>query len=217
MKKIMMTLLLCLAAVSFTACSEIVNDGPTGSAVVTESAVSEEEASSTPEESEVSEAESTAESEEPVDEDSVRITVPDYLLSSDEDGELTSEQIAVGFRSSKKNEDGSISYLMKKDNYDAYVDSVKEGAVTMLDHMTDGDYSSIHDVKYNNGLTQVVLYVDQTAYENSSDSYVIKGIGSSLALYHVYNGVDAEELEIVIQVENSETNEVLETVVYPER
>lgn len=225
MKKISMIAIALLAALSFASCSKIENDGPTGSAVVSESSQPPQSTavSSVAESKTESNAESKAESEEeskteePVDKNSVNIKVPDYLLSDDENGELTDDQISAGFRSSKKNEDGSITYTLKKDSYDDYVQSVKENVTSMLDEMKDGEYSSIQDVKYDSDLKQVVLYVDQTAYENSSDSYAIKGIGSQAALYHIYNGEDAGKIEVVIQIENAETNEVLETAVYPER
>lgn len=229
MKKISIIAIALLTALSFASCSKIENDGPIGSAVVLESSKPSESAatSSASESIAESNAESKTESkteskeeskkEEPADKDSVNINIPEYLLSDDENGELTDDQISEGFRSSKKNEDGSITYTLKKDSYDDYVQSVKKDVTSMLDNMKDGDYSSIQDVKYDSDLKQVVLYVDQTAYENSSDSYAIKGIGSQAALYHVYNGEDASKIEVVIQIENAETNEVLETVVYPER
>ncbi len=227
MKKIGILLTAFLLACSVSACKTIdskpVSSAETSSAAfsqTTSSQVSSNTSSSSPASSQDTSSNQTPTSSTAgvvINGDEVTVTVPKNLLADGDNGALTDDQVNSGFLSSKLNDDGSVSYTMSKASYDAYVKSLKDENTAYLNEIKgSGDYASVTDVLYSKDLTDVTLVVDKNAYQNGTDKYVAKGVALKLATYQLYAGVPYDELKVVVYVENSETNEVLETYVYPD-
>lgn len=222
MKKIGILLTAFLLACSVSACKTIdskpVSSAETSSA--TSSQVSSNNSSSSPASSQDTSSNQTPTSSTAgvvINGDEVTVTVPKNLLADGDNGALTDDQVNSGFLSSKLNDDGSVSYTMSKASYGAYVKSLKDENTAYLNEIKgSGDYASVTDVLYSKDLTDVTLVVDKNAYQNGTDKYVAKGVALKLATYQLYAGVPYNELKVVVYVENSETNEVLETYVYPD-
>ena len=80
----------------------------------------------------------------------------------------------------------------------------------------DEDFASIKDVEYNKDFTKFTLTVDKEAFENSFDGFAAMGLAMSGMFYQVYDGVDAEKLNVTIDTVDQSTGEVFGTVNYPE-
>jgi hypothetical protein len=74
-------------------------------------------------------------------------------------------------------------------------------------------FTSIHDVKPNKSFSEFTLSVDQEGFENSLDGFATLGLGTQGLFYQLFNGVDPDDYEVIIHVENGE---VIHTVNYPE-
>lgn len=147
----------------------------------------------------------------------VEVTLPANLMGDDNTGELMPEQIENGFKSSKVHEDGSITYQIDRKKYDRFMEMSKNELMATFNEMAgSGDYESITQVLYNQELTEVTLMVDPTVYQEGTDKYATKGIALKLVTYQLFSGVSIDKVEVVVNVEASETNEVIDTVVYPE-
>ena len=80
----------------------------------------------------------------------------------------------------------------------------------------DEDFASIKDVEYNKDFSKFTLTVDKEAFESSFDGFAAMGLAMSGMFYQVYDGVDAEKLNVTIDTVDQSTGEVFSTVKYPE-
>lgn len=204
---------------TFTSCTPIepivnVNSNATSTASTAVSA-----AASTPETTSapVEPAPEPAEPNVKKEGDTVIITLPKALIAEGDTGELTTEQIHSGFVSAKRNDDGSMSYTLSNASYMAYVEALKNQTTAMLNEMVgSGNYKSVKEVMFNKELNEVTMVVSQTQYQGGTDRLATKGIGLQLATYQLFAGVQERDVRVVVNVENSETGEVIDTIVYPD-
>jgi hypothetical protein len=65
-------------------------------------------------------------------------------------------------------------------------------------------------------LTAMTLIVDKELYENSLDGFAILGLGTAALCYQLFDGVQAENIAVTINIKDSTTGELFETMVYPD-
>ncbi len=213
MKKFLMMATLCLCSIALVACSEI--EAPQEALETTSEVVSEQTTSEPPEEPVDENAVGTPQELVEMQSEGVQVQVPLALLAPDEDGGLTATQVENGFLESKELADGTMVYIMDVALYDGYVEALKAATTSILTEMQADTESSIRAIEYDEALTQMVVSVDQTAYESGDDFYRIEGLGVAAALYQTFSYAGLIPPEVVVHVQTSETNEIFETHVFP--
>ncbi|WP_217585855.1 hypothetical protein [Lentibacillus saliphilus] len=116
-----------------------------------------------------------------------------------------------------QNDDGSLTYTMSKSKHDEMMDELKTELDNTIAEMTSSDEaSSIRDVKIDKTYSEFTMIVDREAYENSFDGFAIYGLGMYGVMYQVFDGSNADDQQVTINVEDEATGEVFHTVNYPE-
>lgn len=83
------------------------------------------------------------------------------------------------------------------------------------EYKSSDEFPSIQDIKYNNDFANMSLEVDQSKYEESLDGFAVLGMSLTTALYHIYDGVPAEDVEFKIDIKNADSGQVFDTILYP--
>lgn len=147
----------------------------------------------------------------------VKITIPKSFLGDNEITELTDEQKSQGFKSMKKNDDGSITYTISKNAHKSLMEEMKKTTSDQLKKMaTDGTYISIKDVSFNDNFSKITLLVDEEKFNNSFDSFATLAVGMSGMMYQIFDGSEASKTSVTIELTNNITQEVFSTVKYPD-
>ena len=120
--------------------------------------------------------------------------------------ELTEKEKANGYTAVKVNDDGSVTYTIKKSAYNKIVAETKESTIQTLNEIvTSGNYPSIKKIGYNDNFSKISVYVDKAAYTQSMDSFAMLNIDIAVAFYQVLTQ-DKNPLEIsVIDISTNET------------
>ena len=95
-------------------------------------------------------------------------------------------------------------------------DSAKEIERTMNEIVTSGDYTAIKDVEANKDYSQFTMVVDRKAFENSFDGFAALTLGFLGMFYQLLNGASPDDYEVVVNIEDESTGEVVDTVTYPD-
>lgn len=140
--------------------------------------------------------EESSESQVVVDESllTVDVNIPASFFDEEDPAtaELTEEQKADGYKSAKVNDDGSVTYTIKKSSWKKILADYKEELIKSLnDIAASDDYPSIKKVTFNDDFTKIVLDVDKDQYENSFDSFANLTIYISVAYYQIFSQKEA--------------------------
>lgn len=147
----------------------------------------------------------------------VTITLPASMVESENTEDIVAEAKERGIKSVKVNEDGSITYKMSKSVHRQLMKEMKEDFNdTAEDYKTGDDFASIRDVKYNKNLTSISLIVEREAFENSLDSFAVFGLGFAAMYYQLFDGIKADDIAVTIDIQDSATGKVFNTVTYPD-
>ena len=148
----------------------------------------------------------------------VEITLPkDFFEDDDNVDEIIADAKADGVKEVTQNEDGSLTYKMSKSVYHDLMKEMKESLVEYIEDLKGSeDFVSIKDITHNKAFTAFTLVVDPEAFENSFDGFAALGLGMTGLYYQVYAGTTAEDAKVTISMENADTGEVFNTLVYPD-
>lgn len=152
---------------------------------------------------------------------SVKINFPKELVeltSSSNDSSnlvLTDEQKENGFTKIEKNNDGSITYTIKKSAYKTFIYDLKTEARNGIDEiMNSGNYSSIKNITYNDNFSEITIMVDKSLFENSIDSLAILSCRITSIMYQNFD-IDSPK-KCTITIKDFTTGEIIQTETYPE-
>ena len=145
------------------------------------------------------------------------MTLPAAFFEGEDMNEVVAKAKEEGYGEAKVNDDGSVTYKMSKSKHKEMMaelaTSVEE---TKTDLVESGDFPSIKSVETNKDYTNFSINVDRAAYENSFDFFATMSAGMVGSFYQAFNGVKAEDMEVLIEVKDADTGEVIDSVVYPE-
>lgn len=147
----------------------------------------------------------------------VTITLPASMVESDNIEATIQEAKEKGVKKVVVNDDGSLTYKMSKSVHRQMMQELQEGFNEMMEDLKTGsDFASIEDLKYNKDFTSITLIVDKKEFESSLDAFAVFGIGLAAMYYQLFDGVQAENIAVTINIEDSATGEIFETIVYPD-
>lgn len=153
---------------------------------------------------------------------SVEVTFPESLLAMD-DEEIDYDEIIneaekeEGMLDAVKNDDGSITYKMTKARHTEMMSQLSEDILEAFDDLiNDDDFASIKDITSDKKFSKIEVIVDKLEFENSFDGFGIFGIAMQSMFYQVYDGVAPDKYEVEVSLSDVDTNEVFDTIVYPD-
>lgn len=147
----------------------------------------------------------------------VEITLPASLLKDQDVDSLMIEAKNDGIKDVTKNDDGSLTYKMSKSQHKKLMKELEVNLLKTIDDTKNNeDFASIKDVKHNKPYTEFTLVVDQEKFNNSFDGFASLGLGMSGMFYQLFNGTHPDDLKVSIKLENEQTGQVFDTVVYPD-
>lgn len=170
-------------------------------------------------ESEEKEMEQTEESGIEVDKGlfNVELTLPSSLFDEEELTEIEAQLKEDKKADVTQNEDGSLSVKMSKKEHKEMMSEIKEDFMeTITNIIDDKEFTSIHNITYNNDFTEINMVVDQEQFENSFDGFVTLNLGISSLFYQAFKGKDLEKEKVTILLEDSATNEIFQEIIYPD-
>lgn len=147
----------------------------------------------------------------------VEITLPASMFEGQDIDAVISEAENDGVTNVKVNDDGSLTYTMSKAKHKEMVEEFKNSILEIVeDTISDENLASIKDVTYNKTFSEFTLIVNQEEYESSLDGFAALGLGISGMYYHLVNGGKQEDNKVTILLKNESTEEVFNTIVYPD-
>ena len=148
----------------------------------------------------------------------VEVTIPASFFKEEEDLEqVAADAEAEDVKEAIVNEDGSITYKMSKSQHRDMLQEFSNNIDELKNDIPEsGDYPSIQAVEASNNYDHFTVQVNQEAYENSFDGIATMTLGISGSYYQVLDGVDVDDYEVTIDVEDAKTGEVFDTIVYPD-
>lgn len=146
----------------------------------------------------------------------VTITLPASMFENEEDS--TFDPIAYnkehGFKETIVNEDGSVSVTMSKNKHKEVLSEMTQTIESSFQELIDGeDTPYIKGIEATEGYKKFTVSVDKDGYENAIFDLTPFTLATYAALYQQFEGTTLYS-EIVIQ--DSLTNEVISTIVYPD-
>ena len=152
--------------------------------------------------------------------ENVSITLPAAFLEGQDQTlseELTEEDKANGIVSKKTNEDGSFTFEMTAEGQNKVLTEARKSIEESFSQIVNsGDYASIKNIESNDEFTKITVTVDKEKFESGFESFMLLAVYISCGMYQLFDGVPADQMAIQIDLVDSTTNEVYETMNYPE-
>lgn len=144
----------------------------------------------------------------------IEITIPASLIG-DTGVELSEDEKEQGFKSVKKNEDGSATYTIDKASYADFISTYNsETKKTIEELSSSGLYTYIKSVSVNDDISKVDIKVDRAGFESGMGSIPLLTVGVS-GLFDGAFDVNAAG-KATINVIDEVTGEIFDTVTYPD-
>jgi hypothetical protein len=177
-------------------------------------AVAEEKSSTEVKEQETSDSEEAASVDKGLF--SVEVTIPASMFEGENLDTVIADAEAEGIKASK-NDDGSVTYKMSKSQHKEMLAEIKQSITDSIEEMKTGeDFVSIKDITFNKAFTEFTMVVDKATYENSMDGFASFALGIGGMMYQMYDGVDPDKYKVKILIQDEETNEVFDEIVFPD-
>ena len=123
----------------------------------------------------------------------VKVTLPaslfEYVDEEISQEDLDKAAFENGFISATLNEDGSVTYVMSKDKYNAYVAELAMSIDKGLEELCNTENSTIVDIKHNADFTDYTITLDADVV-GFTESFVSLAIVLYSAFYYGFTGKD---------------------------
>lgn len=147
----------------------------------------------------------------------VEVTLPASFFEDTTEEEIKATGEEQGFKEATLNEDGSVTYKMTKAKHDELMDEMKKQVASTVEEIVNSeDYPSIQEISYNQDFSEFDLTVNKEEFENSLSGIGILGIALSSLYYGAFEGRKEEDLKATFNLIDTDTNEVYDTIVYPD-
>ncbi len=147
----------------------------------------------------------------------VTVTLPAAMIEADDIEATIAEAKKNGVKEVVVNEDGSLTYKMSKSTHSNMMRELRKSFdETAAEIITGEDFVSIKEIKANEDLTSIVLIVEKEAYEKSLDGFASFGLALVAMYYQLFDGVQEGDISVTINIEDFNTGEVFNTIIYPD-
>jgi hypothetical protein len=143
----------------------------------------------------------------------VKITLPSSLFGEKSHEDITANAKTEGVKDVKFNDDGSITYKMSKSDYKKFLEKTASSIhASMQDIINDKKTNpSVVDITCNDTFTEFNVLVDAEKY-SPFESIVFMAFYIQGFYYQSINGVREDERRVVINIKNSNSNEIINTM-----
>ncbi|MCR5591586.1 MAG: hypothetical protein K6F73_08630 [Lachnospiraceae bacterium] len=139
----------------------------------------------------------------------VELTIPKEFADDITQEELDKAVNEKGYKSATLNEDGSVTYVMTKDQHREMVDEVKKGINESLAEMAGSeDYPEITKVTANDNYTSFAV-TTKNEEPSMMESMSVLGFYMTGGMYSIYSGEDIDNVHV--EFINAATGEVIGT------
>lgn len=148
---------------------------------------------------------------------SVEVKLPASFFEGEDMEQVVAGAEEEGVGEATVNDDGSVTYKMSKNKHKEMMDDLATSVEETKTEITDsGNYPSIQSVENSNNFDKFTVTVDREAYESSFDGFVTLSLGLVGSYYQAFDGRDADDMHVEIEMKDAATGEVFDTIVYPE-
>lgn len=146
----------------------------------------------------------------------VEITLPAEFTEGQDVDDMIKQAKEEGVKEVKKNDDGSLTYVMSKADYKKMMKEMAKGMEESIDEAKNG-FESIEDITYNKDFTEFTMVVtDEKSYKNSMDAFASITVGMTGMMYQVFDGKDRDKIKIKVAVEDKSTGKQFDEIIYPD-
>lgn len=146
----------------------------------------------------------------------VEITMPAEFVEGQDVDKMIKEAKEEGVKEVKKNDDGSLTYVMSKADHRKMMKEMKTNLEESIDEAKDG-FDSIEDITYNKDFTEfTLLATDKASFNESMDALASFSVGVAGMLYHIFDGEDRDKIQIKVMIKDKSTGEQIDEMIYPD-
>ncbi|GLI82654.1 hypothetical protein ANABIO32_03410 [Rossellomorea marisflavi] len=146
----------------------------------------------------------------------VEITMPAEFVEGQDVDKMIKEAKDEGVKEVKKNDDGSLTYVMSKADHRKMMKEMKTNLEESIDEAKDG-FDSIEDITYNKDFTEfTLLATDKASFNESMDALASFSVGVAGMLYHIFDGEDHDKIQIKVMIKDKSTGEQIDEMIYPD-
>ena len=145
----------------------------------------------------------------------VNVTLPASFFS-----DMTSEEIQTaaqeqGYSKCVINQDGSVTYTMTRGKYNEVMEEMKTSLDESIADLVNGENAveSFLKIEYTDDLSEIDVYVDPDTYSSLDSMYAISFYILG-AYYQVFSGTSPDDVDVVVNFINNNTNEVIDSASY---
>ena len=147
----------------------------------------------------------------------VEVIIPASFFAGEDKEQVIAEAKEEGVAEVKENEDGSLTYKMSKSTHKEMMHGIEADLNDAIDEIkNDDEYASIQDITANDSYSEFTMVVDEEAFANSFDGFASLGLGILGLYYQLFDGVDPDDYDVKVHIEDADTGEVFDTIVYPD-
>jgi hypothetical protein len=172
-----------------------------------------DDASSTPSESQ-SETSEAVEVDEGMSD--VEITLPAVFFEQTTDAEIAAAAEREGYSSFTINPDGSVTYLIPKDDLAEDIAQLKEGLNETIQELLNNKPDVFQSVSFNDELTEFEVVVDREAFEADFEAQFISfTLSIASGLFQIYSGIAESEQKGRVDFIDEADGKVFESSPWP--
>jgi hypothetical protein len=145
----------------------------------------------------------------------VDITLPPSFFQDMTEDEIIADAKEEGYKSTKVNVDGSVTYTMSKAKRKEMLKGMKISIDESIEELLEGEerVESFVEIEHNDNLSKVDIYVDPELYSEWDSFYTFQFYMFG-AFYQTFDGVATEEIDVIVNFIDNTTKDVLNTGSY---
>lgn len=145
----------------------------------------------------------------------VDVTIPASFFEDQDEESILAEAEEEGYLDCRINSDGSVTYTMTKEKHDEMLNELRNTLDEEINSLVEGEDSiaSFTAIKHNDNMSKFDVYVDPAEY-SPWDSLFGLVFYYSGAFYQMFDGVAENDVDVIVNFIDSETDEVLDTMSY---
>lgn len=139
----------------------------------------------------------------------VEITIPASFMEGNTQEDLDTAVEENGYKSATLNDDGSVTYVMSKQQHKKLMQEMRDSFNTALDELVGSeDYPNITDIKVNDDFTDFTVTTTSTEL-GLAEAVSVWGFYLYGGMYGAFNGTPADNVSVTFV--NADTGEVIST------
>lgn len=147
----------------------------------------------------------------------LEITIPSYFYESfDSDlSEVEESALEEGFSDCTLNDDGSVTYKMSREKHDSLMQELTDTIEEEISDLLGGNglVDSFLSIEHDDIMSEFDVFVDSDKY-SVWDSFYGLGFYMMGAYYQFFDGVGADDMDVVVNFIDGATNKALDTMSY---